>query len=391
MPVSRRLSVLVAAIAVLATAGAHAQQPPPPAVGVVRAEKKSVTQSSEFVGRIQAVERVNLVARVTAFLNQRLFVEGSEVKTGDPLFRLERTPFEADVRAKEAAVAQMRAQLQNANVTLERARALLSTPAGQRSTYDTALANQKALEAQVLAAQAQLDQSKIDLGYTEIRAPIDGKIGRATVTVGNVVMPSSGTLATIVSQDPMYVMFPVSVRTALELRDRYAGKGGFDAVEVWIKQPNGRTFDRPGRIDFVDNTVSGSTDTLMLRGVVPNPPLQQASGLVRPLVDGEFVTVVFQDTQPVQALSIPRAAVLSDQAGDYVFVVDGQNTAHQKRVQLGQASTPTSAFVTSGLEDDALVIVEGLQRVRSGQPVLPGPASTVPPSGTAARPPADKS
>src|SRR6185295_17887007 len=129
MPVSRRLSVVVAAIAMLATAGVHAQQPPPAAVGVVRAEKKSVTQSSEFVGRIQAVERVNLVARVTAFLNERLFVEGSEVKKGDLLFRLERAPFEADVRAKEAAVAQMRAQLQNANVTLERARTLLSTPA----------------------------------------------------------------------------------------------------------------------------------------------------------------------------------------------------------------------------------------------------------------------
>src|SRR4051812_40186395 len=172
---------------------AEAQAPSgPPSVGVVRAQQTAITETSEFIGRIQAIERVALTARVTAFIDQRLFNEGSEVNQGDLLYKLERAPFEAAVQQQEASVADASARLANANIQLSRAQSLLATPAGQRSNVDDAIANQRSLAAQVLAAQAQLRVAQINLAYTEIRAPVAGKITRTSITVGNVVSPSSG-------------------------------------------------------------------------------------------------------------------------------------------------------------------------------------------------------
>jgi membrane fusion protein, multidrug efflux system len=349
----------------------------PPAVGVVEATKRPITETNEFLGRIEAVNRVNVVARVTAFLENRLFNEGAEINKGDELYRLERGPFEADLASKQALVAQLQATLVNAKLTTERARTLLGGPAGQQSTYDAALANQRSLEAQVQSAQAQVQASQINLDYTDIRSPIDGKIGRTAVTEGNVVSPGSGVLTTIVSQDPMYVIFPVSVRQRLELRDRYVPRGGINAVVIKLRLPDGRLYDQTGKVDFINNTIAQSTDTVTVRGVIANPTLHDpstTSGPVRELTDGEFVTVLLEGVQPVQVLAIPRSAVLSDQQGDYVFIVGADNKAEQRRIQLGQ-STSTIAGVISGLALGDKVIVEGLQRVRPGQPVSPGPVS----------------
>jgi membrane fusion protein, multidrug efflux system len=355
-------------------APASAQAPAgPPAVGVLDAVKRPVTESSEFLGRIEAVNRVAVVARVTAFLDKRSFAEGTEVKTGDLLYVLERGPFEADLKSKQAQVAQLQATLVNAKLTTDRAKTLLGGPAGQQSTYDAALANQQSLEAQIQAAQAQVDLSQINLNYTEIKSPIDGRIGRTSVTEGNVVTPTSGTLTTIVSQDPMYVTFPVSVREALGLRQRYATRGGFKAVVIRIRLPDGRAYDKVGELNFVNNTIDQNTDTILLRGTIPNPKI---AGDVRELTDNEFVNVLLEGVEPVEVLAIPRSAVLSDQQGDYVFVLGADNKAEQRRIKLGQ-STSTIAAVTEGLTEGEKVIVEGLQRVKPGQPVNPGPASAL--------------
>src|SRR5580698_2823102 len=351
----------------------------PPAVGVMDAVNRPITESNEFLGRIEAINRLAVVARVTAFLTKRNFTEGTEVKIGDLLYELERGPFEADLKSKQAQVAQLQATLVNAKLTTERARILLSGPAGQQSTYDAALANQQALEAQVQAAEAQVDLSQINLDYTLIHSPIDGKIGRTAVTEGNVVTPSSGVLTTIVSQDPMYVTFPVSVREALQLRDRYATRGGFNAVIIRVRLTDGRMYDQVGHLNFVNNTIAQNTDTITLRGTIPNPTLHDPSttgGAIRELTDGEFVTVNLEGVEPVEVLAIPRSAVLSDQQGDYVFTIGADNKAEQRRIQLGQ-STPTIAAVINGLTLGDKVIVEGLQRVRPGQPVSPGPASAL--------------
>jgi membrane fusion protein (multidrug efflux system) len=373
--------VLLIPILLALSMGARAQPASgPPAVGVVRAERQQITQTDEFIGRIQSIGRVALVARVTAFLEKRLFVEGTEVKQGDLLYQLEQPPFQAQVDFNKSNVAQLEAQHRNAELTLERAQYLLKTVAGQQSNVDAALAQERSLAAQIAGAQAQLQTAQINLGYTEIRAPIDGRISATEVTEGNVVSPTSGTLATLVSQDPMYVLFPVSARTGLELRDRYEPKGGFSAVVLKLRLPDGRIYGQEGKLDYVSPTVATNTDTITARGVFPNPfiPGMPTNGPApRELFDGEFVTVLQEGVQPITVLGIPRAAVLADQQGDYVYVVDAQNKAQQRRIQLGQ-STPSIAVVTSGLKEGELVISEGLQRARPGEVVSPGPATPPP-------------
>jgi membrane fusion protein (multidrug efflux system) len=349
-----------------------------------------VTESEDYVGRVQATDRVDIVARVTGFLEQRRFTEGSEVQQGDLLYRLERGPFEADVQAKQAAVQQTTALLRNAAITLGRATALLNTPAGQRSTVDDAQAQQASLAAQLLSNQAQLRASQINLDYTEIHAPIAGRVGRSLVTAGNVVGPGSGVLVTIVSQDPMYVLFPVSVRAAIELRNHYADKGGFSAVGIRLTLPDGRRYDQAGTLGMVDPTVAATTDTLAFRARIANP--RRGDG-ERDLVDGEFVTVSIEGMEPVMALGIPRAAVLTDQQGSYVYVVGADNKVEQRRVKLGQSS-PGTAVITSGLREGETVVADGIQRVRPGIVVNPaplgaGPASAAPPAGPARQAEAD--
>jgi membrane fusion protein (multidrug efflux system) len=367
-----RLVVGLALFLVAAMPAAPQQLPAkPPTVGVVAATRKPVTQSSEYVGRIQAIERVNLTARVAAFLDQRFFTEGAEVKKDDPLYRLEEGPFLADAKAKEATIAQLKAQLKNAQIVLGRAKALLNGPAGQQSTVDSATANSESLEAQVLAAEAQLQQSQINLGYTDIRAPIDGKIGRTAVTAGNYVSPSSGILATIVSQDPMHVAFAISSQKAISLSRRATET----PVVVKIRLGDGHIYDQIGTLNFVDNVVAGNTDTITLRGDIRNPPIvsKKTGGTTRELVDGQFVTVLLEDAEPIEAVTIPRAAVLTDQQGDFIYVVDGENKAQQRRIKLGP-DTPGTAAVMSGLSEGERVVVEGLQRIRPG--LLVSPTST---------------
>lgn len=376
----------------LLAAGAAAQPAPsgPPAVGVVRAERQQITQTDEFIGRIQAVGRVALVARVSAFLDKRQFVEGSEVNKGDLLYVLEQPPFQAQVDISKATIDQLEAQHRNAELTLERAQALMRGPAGQQSNVDAALASERALAAQIAGARAQLRQAEINLGYTEIRAPIDGKISSTAVTEGNVVSPTTGALATIVGQDPMYVLFSIAQRTALDLRNRYAAKGGFGAVVIKLRLPDGRIYGQDGKLDYISPTIAENTDTVTLRGVIPNPVLPGmtvgAPGS-RELADGGFVSVLLEGVQPVAVLAIPRAAILSDQQGDYVYVVDAQSKAQVRRLQLGQ-STPSTAAVIGGLNEGEIVISEGLQRVRPGQAVSSGPATPPPatPSSGSASP-----
>jgi len=354
---------------------------PPPAVGVVPVRQQAVTESSEFVGRVQAIDRVDLTARVTAFVEERLFKEGTEVKQGDLLYRLERAPFEAAVQQQSATVANLTALLQNATTTLGRAQALLNTPAGQRSIYDDARFQQMSQAAQLAAAQAQLKVAQINLDYTEIHAPVGGKIGQTRFTRGNVVSPSAGPLNTIVSQDPMYVEFPIAARSQLELEKQYADRGGLSAVEVRLRLADGSTYGPVGKINFVAPSIAQNTDTIVMRATIANPPRKPpvaGEPVDRPLIDGEFVTVLVEGIEPVQALAIPRPAILSDQQGSYVYVVNDKNVAEQRRVTLGQ-STPTVAVIASGLKEGEKVVVDGIQRVRPGQPVTPGPANPATP------------
>lgn len=338
----------------------------PPTVGTITAEPREVVETTEFNGRIQAVDHVNVVARVSAFLEERLFSEGADVKAGDLLFRLERPPYEADVEAKRAAVAQAQAQLDNAKVFFERADQLRKTGSGSQSALDNALAAQRTAAAQLRSAQAALHASEINLGYTELRTPINGRIGRASVTAGNVVSPSSGTLVTVVSQDPMYVTFPIPTRKLIELQEKHAAQGGASkALRIRLRLPDGRMYDQIGKLDFVDVSVAAATDSITLRGVIPNPVRSNGQ---RELFNDEFVRVVLEAVTPQQALTIPRAAILTDQLGDFVYTVNKEKIAEVRRVKLGQSSA-SMATVIDGLAKGDIVVVEGIQRIRPQTPV----------------------
>ncbi len=373
----RQLYLILLALALQAGTSAAGD---PPAVGVIMAQEKPLTETNQFIGRVQSEKTVKLVARVTGFLEKRDFEEGAEVKKGQLLFVIEQPPYQADVQQRQGALEQLQAKLANAKIELGRAKALLPTPAGRQSTYDTALASERSYAAQVVSAEAQLKTAQINLSYTEIHAPIDGKIGQTLVNVGNVVGPTTGTLDTIVSQDPMYVTFPVSVRETVALGDRYVPKGGFKAVIIKIRLPDGRIYDQTGHVDFVSPTVATETETVLWRATIPNPPLPYAHAINRPireLIDNEFVTVLLEGVQPVMAIAIPRAAIMSDQQGNYVYVVNAQNKAEVHYIETIQ-STPETVFIKSGVKEGERVILEGLQRVHPGEEVASSPAQALP-------------
>ena len=202
--------VVIAALIVVAHCrGAAAQgATPPPAVSVMPVVSRQVTETGDFIGRVVAIDKVDVVARVAGFIEQRNFTEGQQVKTGDLLFRIEQDTYKAAVDQQNANLAKAKATEVNANLQLQRAQALVKNQNVPQSTVDQLAAAEQSAQADVLQAQALLEQAQINLGYTEIHSPIDGRIGLANFTVGNLVGPSSGTLATIVSQDPIYVTFP---------------------------------------------------------------------------------------------------------------------------------------------------------------------------------------
>jgi membrane fusion protein (multidrug efflux system) len=297
------------------------------------------------------------------------------VTSGEVLFTIERAPFEAEVQRNQATVAQADAELANARIQLARAQQLLRTSAGTQARVDDATAAERSGQAQLMQAQAALVAAQINLSYTQIIAPVEGYIGRANITVGNVVSPDSGVLATIVSQDPMYVEFDVSTRLGSEMRARYADRGGLAGVRIRVRFPNGDLHPEEGTLNFIDPQVNRSTDTYLLRASIPNPVRpgwEPGTPGARSLIDGQLVTVIAEGREPIEVLSIPRAAILQDQQGTYVFVVDAESKVQVRRVRLGQ-STADVANIEQGLEPGENVVLEGIQRVRPGQQVQAGP------------------
>ena len=345
---------------------APSRRPPPPGVIVTPVAKAAIAGSSEYVGRTESIRFVDLRARITGFLTKRAFEEGGHVSEGDLLYVIEQEPFQAAVDAATASVAQTEATLQNAEKYSQRLDAVKND--GGTSKADIDAAERAVLEGKALLKQrrAKLTQAQIDYGYTEIRAPISGRIGRTAIHAGNLVGPSSGILATIVKLDPIWVSFPISERDYLQFQQ----KG--EAVTVngqvvprrvpSIRLVDGSVFPYKGKIDFVDNRVDKSTGTILLRATFPNP-----QRMLRP---GQFVTVVLKEPRPTERLVIPQSAVQRDQVGAYVFVVDAKNTARIRRIQLG-AQTGTRWIVTGGLKEGELVITQGMQSVRPDAPVKP--------------------
>lgn len=341
--------------------------PPAPAVGVMPAAKKGVSWAYSFVGRIKAPESVALMARVQGFLQKIQFTEGQNVKAGDILYQIEKVQYQAQLDQALANLAAAKAQELNAQLTYARSQDLVKTQAVSQATLDANRANLDIAHAAVLQNQAALTQAKENLGYTDIIAPIAGRIGRTAYTQGNLVGPSSNALATIVSQDPMYVLFQVSVRQLEELREaRRREDGGQGKIAITVRMSSGKEYPHPGVWNYTDPQVDQQTDTVTMRASLPNPDRQ--------LIDGEFVSVEIRERHEQPRLVVPQAAIQVDQAGSYVMVVDKDNKAQQRRIKLG-AQQDADIVVESGLTEGENVIVDGLVKVRPGLTVNATPVA----------------
>jgi membrane fusion protein (multidrug efflux system) len=350
----------------VAPAAAQQAQPAAVPVGVVKAERRPVEKSIDFVGRVEAVNRVEIRARVQGFLEAVLFKEGDPIKEGDPLYRIEKGLFQAAVEQAEGALARSNSSKTLTQVQLERAVDLLAKNAGTAVARDQALAADEQAKGQILSDEANLQTAKINLGYTEIAAPVSGRIGRTNITRGNVVGPDSGPLTVVVSQDPMYVTFPVSQRDFLRAKED-AHQVDLKAIKARLRFADGTTYDQTGQINFVDVTVDRATDTVLVRATFPNP----AGGLT----DGQLVRVTLASGTPKEMVVVPQSALIADQEGVYVFVVE-DGKAVVKRIKPGGESG-TDIVVQEGLSGNELVIVEGLQGVRPGAPVKASPLTTL--------------
>ena len=344
-------------------AGAQ-QGEPPPAVLVQPAELKPIADQSEFIGRAAAVDKVELRARVKGFLGPRKFNDGVMVKEGQVLFLIEPEPYQAAVDQKTAQRDAAKAALSNADVQLYRAEELLRSKTGTQVTYDQRLSEQLQAKAQLEDASAQLRDAQIQLSYTQIKSPIDGRIGRASVSPGNIVGPDSGVLATVVNENPIRVLFSITQRELLEAR-RSTNTASGEGLVVLLKLADGSLYKDKGKLDFIDVTADAKTDGQLVRAVFPNK-----EGL---LTDGQTVRVIVEDEKIPTVVAVPQAAIAQDQSGPYLFIVNDKNVAEQKRIKVGTARDGLVA-ITEGLKAGEKVIVQGQQRVRPGMTVNPSMA-----------------
>jgi membrane fusion protein (multidrug efflux system) len=338
-----------------------AQGAPPPAVTVTPVVSREVTATGDFIGRVVAIDKVDVVARISGFINERNFTEGQQVKTGDLLFSIEPDTYKAAVDQQTANLAKAKATEVNANLQLQRGQDLVRNQNIPQSEVDQRAANAQAAHADVMQAQALLEQARINLGYTEIRSPVDGRIGLANFTVGNLVSPSSGPLATIVSQDPIYVTFQASEADIIEYKHRIAASADKNPhVTIHIKLPDGTVYPHPGRTNLLDVQVQPDTDTVLVRAQLPNP-----EGM---LIPGGIVGVITERGAPQASLIVPQSAVQLDQAGRYVMVVGADKKVELRRITTG-VEQGRDIVVSAGLKEGELVIVEGIQKVHPGQVV----------------------
>lgn len=329
-----------------------------PYVLVQNLETKNIAPKKTYIGHVEAIKSVNLMPQITGYVEKVLFEEGSYVNEGDILFVIEQERYLANVSLREAELASAKANLVRAERDYKRQSSLSKQNYASKATLDTAESTYLQAKAEVAQAQANLDLAKIDLGYTEIKAPISGRIGKALVTEGNYVSSATQTLARIVQTDPIRVAFSVTDKDMLNFRQMYDGKGSQLQTELVLS--NGTVLVNHLQSRFTDNEVNTDTATIAVYAEYSND-----KGL---LIPGNYVDIRIGDKKPQMALLVPQAALAQDEHGNYVMVVTKDNIAEQRRVVLGDI-VEDQQVVLDGLNADDKVIVQGLQKVREGQPV----------------------
>jgi membrane fusion protein (multidrug efflux system) len=333
---------------------------PPPAVTVVEAALQDLRPSVRFSGRVQALEKVELRARIEGFLDKQNFADGATVKSGELLYVIEQAPYQAAVDAAQAAVAIAQARFDRSAIELTRQATLVSKEAAAQTKLDDAQAARDEAKGALDKAQADLAQAQLQLSYTEIKAPIDGRIGKSALSVGNYVGPNSGTLASIVSQSPIGVTFPVSQREIIAVKEQADFAADLSKLTVYLELGKGRRYEQTGTLDFVDVSVNPGTDAVNVRAVFPNPKAL--------LTDGQLVTAIVQAAQAQPTIVIPIQALQIDQQGTYVLTVDKEDKIQVSRVSSGK-ETEQGIAIIQGLAVGDRVVVEGVQKVKPGQTV----------------------
>ncbi len=357
--------------------------PPPAEVGVVTVAPKAVGLATELPGRLEASRVAQVRARAAGILQKRLFIEGSDVKAGQPLFRIDSAPYQAAAASAQAVLARAQANLMQASAQAERYKPLMEANAISKQDFINAVAAQKSAEADVASARAAVQTAQINLGYASVSAPIAGRIGRALVTEGALVGQGEATQLAVVQQiNPMYVNFTQSTTDVLRLRKaiesgqfKRAG-GGAGGASVRIVLEDGSDYGQPGKLLFTDLTVDPTSGQVTLRAEVPN-----GAGLLLP---GMYVRVRLEQAQAEAGIVVPQQAVTRGSNGDSVMVVGADGKVAPRPVKIG-TSVDGQWVVLDGLKAGEQVMVDGFQKLRGNALV-----KAVPWTGAASAVPAGK-
>lgn len=352
------------------------QNTPAPAVSVYDVQVEEIGQYREFVARTEAYQEASIQARVSGELIERTFIEGSQVEKGQLLFKIDPSEYRASVSELEASLRSNKAIADRAERDLKRGREIASDGFISAADLDKLETNYNQALAAVKAGEAGLEKAKLNLGYTEIKAPFSGLIGKVNYDVGNIVGPNSGSLAELTDIDPIYVNFQVEEADYITYQQQQQQKNADPTkvqLDLALRLPNNTDFAQSGELDFADTKIDRSTGTVELRAKFDNP-----NGIVKP---GLFVTLIVESKEKQKQALVPQAAVQVNQQGNFVLVVKEDNTVAQRLVKLGRR-IDAMWVVDSGLEQGERVIVEGLQKVRSGISVQPVPKQIDKKTGT---------
>ncbi|HET6718694.1 MAG TPA: efflux RND transporter periplasmic adaptor subunit [Rhodocyclaceae bacterium] len=356
--------------------------PPPPEVEVIIVSRNDVSRAVELPGRAQAIRTAQVRARVEGIVEARLFQEGTDVRAGQPLFRLDGRVLAANVESARAQLNKAQAEATNAEQSLQRFQSLAAQKMASGQQIDQAVARQRQALADVGVAKAALARSEIDLSYATVTAPIGGRIGRALVTEGALVGKGEAThLATIEQLDPIWINFSQSSADYLRLREAFAGGKAKPARDRAIRLllENGNEYALPGKLLFSDLSIDPSNGSVGMRAEFPNPQ--------RLILPGQFVNLRLPVAEAEGAITVPQRAVQASPQGQTVMTVGPDNKVTPKAVKTGGLSG-NDWIIAEGLNGGEQVIVNGLQKARPGSPVTPVPLAAVAKTGTTTNPPA---
>lgn len=334
-----------------------------PYVLVQELETRNISPATSYIGHVEAIKSVNLKPQVTGYVEKVLFQEGSLVNEGDILFIIEQKRYIANVELRQAELASAKANLVRAERDYKRQKSLSSQNYASKATLDTSESNYLQAKAAVAQAEANLDLAKIDLDYTEIKAPITGYIGKALVTEGNYVNSTTQNLARIVQTDPIRVSFSVSDKDMLNMREMYKNGADSSPIRTELVLPNGKILVNHLKSRFTDNEINSDTATIAIYAEYSNER--------NLLIPGNYVDIRVGKKDPQLAVLVPQGAIAQDEHGNYVMVVNDEDIAEERRVLLGDI-IEDKQVVTDGLTADDRVIIQGLQKVTNGQKVKVG-------------------